>query len=244
MRNLILSILLVGFCTAAPARKPQIPTVCPDKDELNIAFFTDIHVTPGNRMDSAMRVAVKEVNSLPYDMVIISGDLCNMGSDKELENVKEIVSGFNKPLLITAGNHETTWSESAFATYGKLFHEQGRVAMRAGNYLFIGYQSGPYMKMAEGTIRPEDILWIEQTCLEAVKPLLPEGYETVGTVFNFLHLAATPVGQKVRVEAELTKVEKGKVLTCEVKCYDEKGKILKGTHGRAIVNKEQFFGNL
>ena len=79
MRNLILSILLVGFCTAAPARKPQIPTVCPDKDELNIAFFTDIHVTPGNRMDSAMRVAVKEVNSLPYDMVVISGDLCNMG---------------------------------------------------------------------------------------------------------------------------------------------------------------------
>lgn len=167
MRNLILSILLVGFCTAAPARKPQIPTVCPDKDELNIAFFTDIHVTPGNRMDSAMRVAVKEVNSLPYDMVIISGDLCNMGSDKELENVKEIVSGFNKPLLITAGNHETTWSESAFATYGKLFHEQGRVAMRAGNYLFIGYQSGPYMKMAEGTIRPEDILWIEQTMRNA-----------------------------------------------------------------------------
>ena len=91
---------------------------------------------------------------------------------------------------------------------------------------------------------PTLILWIEMTCLEAVKPLLPEGYETVGTVFNFLHLAATPVGQKVRVEAELTKVEKGKVLTFEVKCYDEKGKILKGTHGRAIVNREQFFGNL
>lgn len=91
---------------------------------------------------------------------------------------------------------------------------------------------------------PTMILWIEQTCLEAVKPLLPEGYETVGTVFNFLHLAATPVGQKVRVEAELTEVVKGKILTFDVKVFDEKGKICKGTHGRAVVNKEQFFGNL
>ena len=91
---------------------------------------------------------------------------------------------------------------------------------------------------------PTMILWIEQTCLEAVKPLLPEGYETVGTVFNFLHLAATPVGQKVRVEAELTEVVKGKILTFDVKVFDEKGKICKGTHGRAVVTKEQDFGNL
>ena len=91
---------------------------------------------------------------------------------------------------------------------------------------------------------PTMILWIEQTCLEAVKPLLPEGYETVGTVFNFLHLAATPVGQKVRVEAELTEVVKGRSLSFDINVYDEKGKICKGTHGRAIVNKEQFFGNL
>ncbi|MEA4971593.1 Fluoroacetyl-CoA thioesterase [bioreactor metagenome] len=91
---------------------------------------------------------------------------------------------------------------------------------------------------------PVMICWIEQTCLKAVLPLLPEGYDTVGTSFNFLHLAATPVGQKVRVEAELTEVVKGKMLTFEVKVYDEKGKICKGTHGRAVVNREQFFGNL
>ena len=57
-------------------------------------------------------------------------------------------------------------------------------------------------------------------------------------------MAATPVGQKVRVEAELTEVVKGRSLSFDIKVYDEKGKICKGTHGRAIVNKEQFFGNL
>ena len=32
---------------------------------------------------------------------------------------------------------------------------------------------------------PTMILSMSETCLEAVKPLLPEGYETVGTVFDF-----------------------------------------------------------
>ena len=71
---------------------------------------------------------------------------------------------------------------------------------------------------------PTLILWIEQTCLEAVKPLLPEGYETVGTVFNFLHLAATPVGQKVRVEAELTKVERAKCLHLKLSATTRRAK--------------------
>lgn len=167
MKKLLLAIGLVASGIAARAASPQIETICPDKDSLTIAFFTDIHITPGNPMDGAMRTAVEEVNSLPFDMVIISGDLCNMGSDAELENVRRIVDGFDKPLMVTAGNHETTWSESAFATFGRLFNPQGRVAMRAGNYLFVGYQAGPYMKMAEGTIRPEDILWVENTMRNA-----------------------------------------------------------------------------
>ena len=71
---------------------------------------------------------------------------------------------------------------------------------------------------------PTMILWIEQTCFEAVKPLLPEGYETVGTVFNFLHLAATPVGQKVRVEVELSKVERAKFLHSMLKYLTKRAK--------------------
>ena len=167
MKKLLLTLSLVLASFAAQGQNNEIPTFCPDKESLEIAFFTDIHVNLGNAMEHAMREAVEEVNSLPYDFIIISGDLCNMGSDAELELVHEIVSKFNKPLMVTAGNHETTWSESAFMTYGRLFHEQGRVAMRVGNYLFVGYQVGPYMKMAEGTIRPEDILWIEQTMRNA-----------------------------------------------------------------------------
>ena len=91
---------------------------------------------------------------------------------------------------------------------------------------------------------PTMILWIEKTSLELVRELLPEGYETVGTTFDFLHMAATPIGMKVTVEVEIIEVNKGKLLTFDVKVNDENGKVCKGKHGRAIVNKEQFFGNL
>ncbi|MBR3800346.1 MAG: metallophosphoesterase, partial [Rikenellaceae bacterium] len=108
MKKLLITLALVlGFATAQ-GQNNEIPTFCPDKEEIEIAFFADIHVNLGNAMEREMRKAVEEVNSLPYDFVVIAGDLCNMGSDAELELVHEIVSKFNKPLMVTAGNHETT----------------------------------------------------------------------------------------------------------------------------------------
>lgn len=41
------------------------------------------------------------------------------------------------------GNHETTWSESACTTFGRLFGNDGRLAFRAGGYLFVGFTAAP-----------------------------------------------------------------------------------------------------
>ena len=49
------------------------------------AILSDIHVTPGNQCDSALRVAVEEINQVDYDMVIVDGDLTNEGSDEQLK---------------------------------------------------------------------------------------------------------------------------------------------------------------
>lgn len=79
---------------------------------------------------------------------------------------------------------------------------------------------------------PPDCFLVEGTAIGTVAPFLPEGWETVGTTFDLAHLAATPVGMKVRVVTEVTEV-KGKMLTYSVKAYDEVDKICEGTHGRA-----------
>ncbi|HIY03629.1 MAG TPA: thioesterase family protein [Candidatus Anaerotignum merdipullorum] len=90
---------------------------------------------------------------------------------------------------------------------------------------------------------PRLLSWIEGTSIGTVAPFLPEGWETVGTTFDFQHLAATPIGMKVRVVAEVTEVN-GKLLTYHIKAYDEVDKICEGTHGRAIIDLKKFLGRV
>ena len=80
---------------------------------------------------------------------------------------------------------------------------------------------------------------MEGTCLAAVDPHLPEGMATVGTNLNIKHLAATPVGMRVRAIAELTEIA-GKKLSFTVKAYDDKELIGEGTHERYIIDLEKF----
>ncbi len=90
---------------------------------------------------------------------------------------------------------------------------------------------------------PALLAWIENTAIGTVAPFLPEGWETVGTDFDFKHMAATPVGMKVRVVTELKEVN-GKLLTFHVKAYDEIDKICEGTHGRAIIELKKFMSRV
>lgn len=136
-------------------------------DTLRVAFLTDIHVTPGNAQDSLFRVAVDEINTSPCDIVIFGGDLTNLGSDAELEYVHGLISRLEKPWHAVPGNHETTWSESACTTFARIFGHDGRTAFRAGDYLFLGYASGPFMKMAMGAVRTEDLAWLAAEAAKA-----------------------------------------------------------------------------
>ena len=80
---------------------------------------------------------------------------------------------------------------------------------------------------------------MEGAACEAIQDALSDSQTTVGTELNIQHISATPVGLEVRAEAEVIAVE-GKVITFEVKAFDEAGEIGKGTHKRVIVNTQKF----
>ena len=86
---------------------------------------------------------------------------------------------------------------------------------------------------------PSMIALMEGCCHESVADFLEEGCGTVGISLNVRHTAATPLGMKVCCESELTGVD-GRILTFEVKAYDEKGQIGEGTHERCIIYNEKF----
>ena len=80
---------------------------------------------------------------------------------------------------------------------------------------------------------------MEGAACEAIADALKETETTVGTGLNIEHISATPVGLEVRAEAVVTAVE-GKVITFDVKAFDEAGEIGHGTHKRVVVNSQKF----
>jgi len=80
---------------------------------------------------------------------------------------------------------------------------------------------------------------IEAAALAAIEHLLPPGYQSLGTRLDVRHFAATPVGMRVRAEAEVTKVE-GRTVTFRVAVRDEKEPIGDGSHERMVVNVARF----
>ncbi|SDB97863.1 thioesterase family protein [Williamwhitmania taraxaci] len=90
---------------------------------------------------------------------------------------------------------------------------------------------------------PAMVALMENACLNAVLPYLPEGFSSVGVDISVSHVKATPMGKVVKCMATLTKVD-GRKLDFEVVASDEEGLIGKGTHSRYIINIEKFMEKL
>lgn len=90
---------------------------------------------------------------------------------------------------------------------------------------------------------PALVALMEQAAVTALAGHLAPGETTVGTRLDIAHLAATPVGQVVRAEAELTAVD-GRKLTFALAAFDGRQKVGEGRHERMIVNRERFLAKL
>ncbi len=80
---------------------------------------------------------------------------------------------------------------------------------------------------------------MENVASLSVQNELEEGSGTVGIKMNVDHVSATPVGMQVRIETELTEIDR-KRLVFKVEAYDEAGLIGQGLHERFIIQNEKF----
>jgi predicted thioesterase len=95
----------------------------------------------------------------------------------------------------------------------------------------------PHMPMVYAT--PMMILEMEMASGDAINKYLEPGWVTLGTEVDIRHLAATPVGAKVRTTARVIAVER-RVIRFEVEAFNEQRRIGEGRHARGLVNVEAF----
>jgi predicted thioesterase len=98
-------------------------------------------------------------------------------------------------------------------------------------------------RIGSGVIRvlatPVMINLFEAAALAAVERLLPAGHQSLGTVLDIRHIAATPVGMRVTASAVVEKVE-GRTISFRVEARDERELIGDGRHERMVVNVARF----
>jgi len=83
------------------------------------------------------------------------------------------------------------------------------------------------------------IALMEWTCTQLMAPHLDEGEGSLGVHVDVSHVAATPVGFTVTVDAELLEVD-GRRALFHVRAHDGVDLIGEGKHWRVMVNWERF----
>lgn len=87
---------------------------------------------------------------------------------------------------------------------------------------------------------PSVVALLENAAHGMLRPHLPAGASTVGTMVEMRHLAATPVGMTVRARATLLDTD-GRRYLFSVEAWDDKDKIAEGRHERFVVADLQAF---
>ena len=81
---------------------------------------------------------------------------------------------------------------------------------------------------------------LEWACVDALRPYLDwPAEQSLGTLVNFSHDAATPPGLTVTVQVRLERVE-GRKLVFHVEAHDGIDRIASGTHERFVIDAARF----
>ena len=81
---------------------------------------------------------------------------------------------------------------------------------------------------------------MEWAALETIRPHLDWPREqSLGTMVNFTHLAATPPGLTVTIDVRVEKVE-GRKISFSLEAHDSVDKISEGTHERHVIDAARF----
>lgn len=153
MRTMKKYILLALFATLLPA-------IC--AAQFRFALITDLHITKTEPAVEDLQKAVNQINATDnLDFVLVTGDITEEGDRESLKKAKDALDKLNIPYYIIPGNHETTWTESGMTAFGDIFGGE-RFRFEYKGFLFLGFNTGPFIRMGDGHVVPQDISWLKE----------------------------------------------------------------------------------
>lgn len=162
MRKRILSIILM-ICLLPLGMQAQ-------SVKFRFAQLTDLHLSPNNPnpTEDLLR-SVAQINATDgIDFVLVTGDITEEGDRTSMEKVKSCLDLLKVNYYVALGNHETKWSDSGCTAFAEIFGNE-RFQFEYKGFLFLGFNSGPLMRMAYGHVVPQDIRWMTETMQKAGK---------------------------------------------------------------------------
>lgn len=145
-------------------------TVSNAQQVFKFAFLSDTHIStdPGVPADDLRRTIADLNLQSDLDFVVITGDITEMGTAAEIKLAKSIFNGLKIPYHIVPGNHDSGWSESGGVDFIREFGYDKFVFDHKG-YRFIGCASGPYVRMSDGHIPRDAVVWLDSVLTKTPK---------------------------------------------------------------------------
>ena len=163
----LMAVVAVGFAQPKQSKVNTLADAMATPEVENIAFsfaqFTDVHISQLNEQNTEdLRRAVEDVNTQEHiAFVLVSGDIAETGDYKSLAVAKRELDKLNCPYYIVPGNHDTKWSESGATDFKRIFGDN-RFRLQFNGFLFLGINTGPIIKMGDGHVSPQDVVWVER----------------------------------------------------------------------------------
>ena len=152
--------LYVESAVDAPVRAPRSVWLrsraagAGESGPLRVAHLTDLHLGKGEaELLANLERTLAEVNAGAPDLVVVTGDLANLGTRGELvEKAKALLLRVQAPVIVVIGNHDLGFGPTPILTsrygagwvnFSRAFHPQLLFSVALGRWEFVGFDSGP-----------------------------------------------------------------------------------------------------
>jgi outer membrane protein assembly factor BamB/predicted phosphodiesterase len=144
--------LFLGLSLAAFAGEP-----------FHFAVLSDVHIDKNlTKPTEDLQQCVDQINkTADIDFTLVTGDIADNGDGASMRIAKGVLDKLQKPYYIILGNHDTKWSESGVMDFKRIFGYE-RFNFEYKGYIFLGFNTGPIIRMTLGHVAPDDIDWVKQ----------------------------------------------------------------------------------